>query len=31
VDDGKLLGFAHFRFDMDFDDEVSNGIKLLCF
>ena len=21
-DDGKLLGFAHFRYDMDFDDEV---------
>ena len=20
--DGKLMGFAHFRFDMDFDDEV---------
>lgn len=20
--DGKRLGFSHFRFDMDFDDEV---------
>jgi GNAT superfamily N-acetyltransferase len=21
-EDGKMLGFAHFRYDMDFDDEV---------
>ncbi len=21
-EDGKMMGFAHFRYDMDFDDEV---------
>ena len=27
--EGKLLGFSHYRFDMDYDDEVKQAIFVI--